>query len=118
MISSRLNKKSRFKPYDPLDIMLGLKKWSDLPLMAGKSHDDDSDDDVSSGEACSDMDDDFDSLGKDAQKLKGRLPYTRTEQKAILDFIVQRRLYSELKGNESWKVFYKHCELYIFFILW
>ncbi len=84
ILEYRVNKTSRFAPYDPLHLLRGRLGWSEVALdpeaeaeMGGGD---------SGGEVCSDFEEEEDSnvAGRrngDAQRLKtGRMPYTRKHQ--------------------------------------
>ena len=90
------NVPSVFEPYNPVDILLGNLKWSQVP----KKQD---------GERVSDIDDEVDedmrrSLEADYRHHKAnRLPYCKKEQQEIVNWIVEYSAYRLLKGNLVWQ---------------
>ncbi len=83
ILEYRVNKTSRFAPYDPLHLLRGRLSWSEVALdpeaeaeMGGGD---------SGGEVCSDFDEEDNTVAGrrngDAHRLKtGRMPYTRKHQ--------------------------------------
>ncbi len=76
-----------------------------MPLAAEDRQKEEEEDD---GEICSDFGNDDDDGGDGVTALrippKGRMPYTRKEQEAILQYIIRRKAYKQIKGTEMWKV--------------
>eukprot|EP00092_Neocalanus_flemingeri_P049075 GFUD01056275.1.p1 GENE.GFUD01056275.1~~GFUD01056275.1.p1 ORF type:complete len:205 (+),score=54.47 GFUD01056275.1:19-633(+) len=86
-----------FEPYNPMDILLGNRKWSDVPKKQV-------------GEKVSDIEDD--EAGEDMRQTfeteyrhhkANRLPYCKKEQQEIVDWIVKYTAFKLLKGNIVWK---------------
>ncbi len=91
----RLNEQSRFEEYNPCDILLGYVKWGELSRVGDQT-----------GVACSDFSDveEAEEPVRRRPFLKqGRMPYTRRDRRAILEFIVRKKLYNLLKGKNCWK---------------
>lgn len=100
----RLNRRSFFDDYDPLQVLNGLKKWSDLPAPKQNSENDDEND----GEICSDIDEGDDDPTSERELPKFDSPkrprlYTREEQTEILKFIIKKKAFSVLKSNSLWQ---------------
>ena len=84
---------SVFQSYNPLDILLGNLKWSEVPRKEV-------------GEKVSDIEED------DATRLyeneyrhhkSQRMPYSKKEQQGVVDWIVKYSAYKLLKGNIVWQ---------------
>ena len=86
----RLNAHSLYEPYDPMDLLQGRLKWTDV-----RKVDDD-------GEIDSDFEDSrpVESRGRQG----GRMAYTREEQKEILQFIIDHRAFNSLRGAKLWQL--------------
>ena len=85
---------SVFKPYDPLDVLMGNVKWKDLEKA----------DNV--GERVSDIEDDdqeFPINQKPHNFKANRMPYSKNEQQEIVDWIIKNGAFLEVKGNQIWK---------------
>ena len=85
--------------YNPLDILQGNLKWSDVPI-------------VTDGEKVSDIESEDDTRGDELRKTyekeykyhkSSRLLYSKKEEQQIIDYIVDHDYYKILKGNSVWK---------------
>ena len=90
----RVNPRSHFTAdHDPFDVMMGVKKWSDLEAAP-----------QSEGEICSDFEDDNNPHHRTkTSHSNGRNPYTVQDQKAIIQYIVKKQRYNDVKGRELWE---------------
>ena len=98
----RINEESAFTDYDPYLVLIGRLKWKDVKK-------------VDEGESCSDMDDDgVDDLAgvrremaswpKSTLKSASRgLPYNKKEQMAIINFIIEDKAFTLVKGKKLWE---------------
>jgi len=88
---------SIFEKYNPLDILQGILKWSDVPKKP-------------TGERVSDIEDD--EVGEDLRrsfeaeyrhhKVRG-MPYCKKEQQEMVDWVVKYSAFKLLKGNLVWQ---------------
>ena len=94
MLDYRVTRKTQtFKSYDPLDILHGYSKWSDLET-------------VTQGEAVSDIEDgDGDELVAQHQKspVRSYKTYSRKNQEEIVKYLVRFAAYKMVKGNSIWQ---------------
>ena len=102
MLDYRVSKSSiyqQYEKYEPLDILHGYKKWTDLTLRE-------------EGERVSDIDDDFEtssfiSIVMDRSKASSmktfKSPYTRKNQEEIVKALVRFSAYRLVRGNTIWK---------------
>ena len=82
---------SEYEDYDPMDVLTGLRKWSQLTVKIV-------------GEKVPDIEDEFEPEEPARKQSLGRkMPYSRKEDKEILNWIVDTGAFSQLKGNEVWK---------------
>jgi hypothetical protein len=90
--------KSKFKEYNPFDVLCGKVTWSKLDKAEAE---------VDEGEPCSDLEDDGildDGAKRTHSRMKsGKAPYTRKDQLTIVNYIVKEKTFNELKGNSLWK---------------
>lgn len=93
----RMNQPSFFEDYDPVDILMGRKKWSDLVRLSrsGTESDDEGQSDSSLLRILKEK-------RSARQEMRGRQIYTRQDQQAILDFIRKEKRYSSVKGRQLW----------------
>ena len=96
MLDYRVTTKNHsYKSYDPLDILHGYKKWSDLET-------------ITQGEAVSDIED---SDEVESLALLRRSPsrsykmYSRKNQEEIVKYLVRFAAYKLVKGNFIWQKF-------------
>lgn len=85
MLDYRINSHlpSILQPYDPVDILLGYKRWKDIPEVEGEKVSDVEDDDF-----------DNDRLGNDVASKHNvfksvRFPYSKKNQQEIVNFLVK-----------------------------
>ena len=91
LIDYKVNKNSIYGDYDPLDVLIGRVRWSDVPRKV-------------EGEPVSAIE--FDPEENDHQYRvfkSSREPYTRKEQMKIIEEIQKRKAYSIIRGNIVWK---------------
>jgi len=98
LIEYRQNKNSKYKEYNPLDILLGHRSWQDIELKdEGKR---------------TEFDDDFEEKAetfrrnnkyRHAREGFRRMPYTEKEDLDIINHIIQQRSYQLVDGNTLWK---------------
>ncbi|XP_063611599.1 uncharacterized protein LOC134785238 isoform X2 [Penaeus indicus] len=91
----RVNKKSCYTDdVKVLDIIRGVRSWADCVRV-----------EVNFADEVSDFsdDEDFNVLMQNKTWKTGRRPYSRIEQKSILDFIIKHKRYGDVKGNVLWK---------------
>ena len=82
---------SEYEDYEPMDVLTGLRKWSQLTIKIV-------------GEKVSDIEDEFEPEEPARKQSLGRkMPYSRKEDKNILTWIVDTGAFTQLKGNEVWK---------------
>ena len=85
---------SPYAEYDPLEVLMGSKRWSEVPT---------------AGEVVSDIEDVQEEEGavRAAAQYKafksGRTAYTDEERKEIVQALVKRRAYRLVKGNTVWQ---------------
>ena len=100
LIDYRINSHvpSVFEAYNPLDILQGSLKWSEVPRKP-------------TGERISDIEDNDEVGAEMARSFEAeyrhhkahRLPYCKKEQQEIVDWIVKYSAYKLLKGNFVWQ---------------
>ncbi|ROT69387.1 putative serine/arginine repetitive matrix protein 2-like [Penaeus vannamei] len=91
----RVNKNSCYTDdIKVLDIIRGVRSWADCVRV-----------EIEGPEDVSDFSDDenFNVLMQNRTWKTGRRPYSRNEQKSILEFIIKNKRYGEVKGNVLWK---------------
>ena len=94
----RINTQSVYEDYDPFDILLGRRKWSDVPEKPEGIRVPDFDFDFGSRQ---EFQRDNDNRYKNFKSSK--MSYTRREQKEILKFLIDAMAFSLTTGNTIWK---------------
>ena len=94
MLDYRVTRRTlSFKSFDPLDILHGYSKWSDLET-------------VTQGEAVSDIEEDVEdeSLAQPQKSpIKNYKIYSRKNQEEIVKYLVRFAAYKMVKGNSIWQ---------------
>ena len=87
---------SVYEAYNPLEVLLGSLKWSEVPVKV-------------MGERVSDIEDDFGEESKNSFKADYRrhkaqgLAYCKNEQIKIVNWIIKYKAFKLLKGNIVWQ---------------
>ena len=94
MLDYRVTRRTHsFKSFDPLDILHGYSKWSDLET-------------VTQGEAVSDIEEfveDESSAQPQKSPVKNYKIYSRKNQEEIVQYLVRFAAYKMVKGNSIWQ---------------
>ena len=90
---------SPFQQYDPIDVLLGYKKWRDIPKVEG--------------DKISDIEDFVDDDAQDTHRSERqalpmvfksyRIPYSKKQEQEIVNFLVKHSAYKMIKGNSIWQ---------------
>ena len=95
LLDYRLNKNTVYTDYDPVDVLLGHRAWSELERR---------------DEGIRVSGDEFDMVDIARENdnryrcfKSGRYPYTTAEEREILQYLVDRRAYNLVGGNTIWK---------------
>ena len=102
----RINPRSFYvEDYDPLDILLGRKQWSDLTYRPENTEEE--------LEALSGIEDDDppgtvrgttqSSNRQNHTASTYRMPYSLKEEEKIVQHLIDKRAYNMVKGNKIWK---------------
>ncbi|TRY63935.1 hypothetical protein TCAL_14361 [Tigriopus californicus] len=97
MSDFRMNQPSFFEDYDPLDILMGRSKWSDL-VRAPNPGSDQGEEGRNDRSFLREME----QKRSEIHNHGGRQTYTRQDQQAILDYIKLQKRYSNVKGRQLW----------------
>jgi hypothetical protein len=98
MLDYRINSHlpSILEQYDPVDVLLGYKRWKDITEVEGEKVSDIEEDDF-----------DADPPGSDSQSKQVfksfRIPYSKKNQHEIVKFLVSHSAYKMVKGNSIWQ---------------
>ena len=95
LVDYKANRNSKYKDYDPLDILLGIKKWSDLEEVGERVTGDEFDFDMA--EIAKENDHKYKSF------KTHRKPYSAREGKEIYLHLKKYKFFHLTNGNTVWK---------------
>ena len=95
LIEYRGNRNSVFVEYDPFDVLVGKKKWTDIEYLGTKVSGDEFD--IVERAAIASQ------LSQRFKEHRTRLAYTEREESEIYKFLKENAFYKKTAGNYIWK---------------